>query len=214
MTRRRVEVKVHVLSCFGCEESASTLTPIPEHCRVFRNSYCFLDYYKRVYGEDYEVLTTEELNGHGPVKSALCQNCGREFVRPTFSSSKMMFCSLTCSNSKPSYIRIKRYNFGDLELEGSYELRFIACCERFKIDWKMWDKQDFFTWIDSNGRTHEYRPDFVIQLNGQSVVIEVKGYTESYQQEAHKQWSRSEELLIVDQHVLEHFEQTGELRKS
>jgi hypothetical protein len=131
----------------------------------------------------------------------ICQNpaCGRLFERPWNYPNKQMFCSVKCSNICHSRKRARHYQFGDLNLNSSFELRFVACLERLKIEWKPWPDDRFFL-----HEGHEYRPDFLVA----GVAIEIKGWDhpDSEQPAARAAWNLPEKLVVIDRNALNHLE--------
>lgn len=129
----------------------------------------------------------------------ICQNpgCpnGGTFERPIWYPGKKMFCSIDCSNACPSRNRARHYQFGDLNLNSSYELRFVACLERLNLSWEPWPTDRPF-YHDG----HRYDPDFLVS----GIAIEVKGG----EQEDHPQrvkreaWNFPEPLVVVDREKL------------
>lgn len=116
-----------------------------------------------------------------------------------------MYCSLECSKKDPSYRRIKRYQFGNLNAEGGYELRFLACLQRLLIDWEVWPDDKGVAYQTPNGKAHAYTPDFLVD----GMAIEVKGWVEnpeSTQGFAHEQWNRPEPLVLVGRESLAELE--------
>jgi hypothetical protein len=121
------------------------------------------------------------------------------FERPHFYPNKKMFCSISCSNQQHSRKRAQHYRFGGVTLNGSYELRFVACLERLAIEWKPWpDDRPFIR----DG--HEYRPDFLVAGH----AVEVKGWDRpnSSQPEMRVAWDFPEPLIVVDRELLERLE--------
>lgn len=207
LTRRGIksveEAEIFYYNCFYCNKKIPSLTPLPPHCRIFHSSECFMEYYRETYGKEYEVRTSEEKKNDGAMKSAFCEYDGREFMRPIHSDSKMMFCSIPCSNAMPSYTRLKRYDFRGFSTEGHYELRFLGALARLDIYFEEWDKQQYHEYFsERDQKIHQYRPDFVVG----DLTIEVKGQIETYQQEAHKSFRETGKLVIVDQALLEQIE--------
>lgn len=125
--------------------------------------------------------------------SYVCQNpaCGRDFERPHYYPNKKMFCSIKCSNAQHSRKRARHYRFGNLNLNSSYELRFVACLERLQIDWEPWPDDRFFSY-----ESHEYRPDFLVA----GIAIETKGWDhpDSLQPAARAAWDLPESLVVID----------------
>lgn len=136
-----------------------------------------------------------------PRKTAICQNpeCGEEFSRPGTWPGQMMFCSLQCSNAQHSRKRAQHYRFGEVNLNSSYELRFIACMARFGVKWEPWPNDRPFV---HDG--HEYRPDFLV--NG--CAVEVKGWEpEDHPQRAMRAaWNLPEPLVVIDEAKLKSLE--------
>jgi hypothetical protein len=140
-----------------------------------------------------------------PRKHATCQTCGEEFSRPGSWQGKMMYCSLDCSKQDPSYRRIKRYSFGNLNAEGGYELRFLACLQRLKIDWEAWPDDEPVFYATPDDKQRSYTPDFRVD----GMAVEVKGWIEnpdSTQHYAHEQWDRAEPLILVGRESLAELE--------
>lgn len=137
-----------------------------------------------------------------PRKTAVCQNpdCGQEFSKPGTWPGAMMFCSLDCSNKAPSYRRIKRYSFGNLNAEGGYELRFLACLQRLNIEWEPWPDDAPIRYTTPDGKARTYTPDFRVE----DLVVEVKGQDELNENQAYARshWSLPEPLIIVDRERL------------
>lgn len=125
----------------------------------------------------------------------VCQQCHQTFTRPWNYPGKKMFCSVDCSNKQHSRKRAQHWRFGNLTLNGSYELRFIACLERLSIAWEPWP-DDKCLWYFVNDDRHTYTPDF--KVNG--MAIEVKGidYPGSFQPVARDAWN-SCPLIVVDE---------------
>ena len=151
-------------------------------------------------GSYYRAFCDEHLGtrkGRRPMerKVAICKACGEEFSRPGTWPGQMMFCSLKCSNQQHSRKRARHYQFGDLNLNSSYELRFIACMERFGVQWSPWPDDCPFV---HNG--HEYRPDFLVNGN----AIEVKGWEppDHPQRAMRAAWNRPERLVLIDEPIL------------
>lgn len=122
--------------------------------------------------------------------SRTCQVCGDEFERPHHYPGKMMFCSVSCSNRQHSRYRQQHFKFGNVHLSSGYELRFLACLLRHKVDWSPWPDDDPFLY-----EGHEYRPDFRVG----DVAVEVKGYEpeDHPQRRARELWDREETLVEV-----------------
>jgi hypothetical protein len=130
-----------------------------------------------------------------PRKVAICQQCNEEFSRPGTWPGQMMFCSLRCSNEQHSRKRAQHYRHGEVNLNGSYELRFTACLARLMVDWAPWpDDRPFI----HDG--HGYRPDFLV--NG--LAIEVKGGEPANhpQRAMRAAWDLPERLVLVDREQL------------
>lgn len=134
-----------------------------------------------------------------PRKTAVCRTCGEDFSRPGTWPGQMMFCSLKCSNAQHSRKRARHYQFGDLNLNSSYELRFVACLERLQIYWQPWPDDRFF---DHNG--HEYRPDFIV--NGHAIEVKGWDHPDSSQPAARAAWNLPEPLVIVTRDRLNELE--------
>lgn len=150
--------------------------------------------YNRIYCEEHRPKAGRPAS---PRKTATCQNprCGEEFSRPGTWPGQMMFCSLKCSNEQHSRKRAQHYKHGEVNVNGSYELRFLACLARLNIPWEPFpDDQPFV----HDG--HTYTPDFVVE----GMVIEVKGG----ERPGHPQiamraaWDRPEPLVLVDREKL------------
>lgn len=142
----------------------------------------------------------------GVRREGVCQNpdCGQEFTRPGSWAGQMMFCSLDCSNKVPSYRRIKRYSFGNLNAEGGYELRFLACLQRLNVDWEPWPDAEKIEYATPDGKTHNYTPDFIVE----DMVVEVKGQDELNENQVHARatWNRPDRLVLVDRERLSRLE--------
>ena len=161
----------------------------------YQKKYCCPDHhdkYKRV---------------KAPVKiiSYVCQNpkCGKDFERPHFYPNKKMFCSTACSNQEHSRKRQQHFKFGGVNLNSGFELRFVACMERLKIDWSPWpDDRPFDYEVD--GKPHTYTPDFLVE----GKAIEVKGWDHpnSYQPLAREIWDETEPLVLVNRERLNELE--------
>lgn len=124
----------------------------------------------------------------------VCQTCGDTFERPYHYPAKGMFCSIECSNKQHSRKRARHYRFGDLNLNSSFELRFVACLERLKIEWSPWpDDRPFHYGID--GIQHIYTPDFLVD----GLAVETKGWDhpDSTQPIARQRWDYPEPLTLI-----------------
>ena len=128
-----------------------------------------------------------------------CQCCGEDFERPYWYPNKKMFCSIKCSNEQHSRKRARHYQFGDLNLNSTYELRFVACLERLQIAWEPWPDDRFFPY-----EGHEYRPDFLVA----GMAIETKGWDhpDSMQPAARTAWDLPEPLVVVKRDNLDRLE--------
>lgn len=106
-----------------------------------------------------------------PDKTAICLGCGKEFSRPWNFPGKMMYCSTYCANNN---MRTREFvaDMGEKVylLDGGFELRFAACCERFGVPWRRYDGEKIIT------EAGVYIPDFIINLNSEEYVVEVKGH--------------------------------------
>lgn len=116
----------------------------------------------------------------------------------------MLYCSLECSKQEPSYRRIKRYSFGNLNAEGGYELRFLACLQRLNIDWEPWPDADPVRYTTADGKERTYTPDFLVE----GMAIEVKGLDDPNGNQffARANWTRDEPLVLVDREKLAQLE--------
>lgn len=139
-----------------------------------------------------------------PRKTAICKTCAQEFSRPGTWAGKMLYCSLECSKQEPSYRRIKRYSFGNLNAEGGYELRFLACLQRLNIDWEPWPDADPVRYTTADGKERTYTPDFLVE----GMAIEVKGLDDPNGNQffARANWTRDEPLVLVDREKLAQLE--------
>lgn len=135
----------------------------------------------------------------------VCQQCGETFERPWNYPSKTMFCSLKCSNLQHSRKRQQHFRFGDLTLNSGFELRFVACLERLRIEWEPWPNSDPQAY-EVDGRRHTYTPDF--RLPG--LAVEVKGWDhpDSTQPIGREAWDKPECLVVVDHSLLNRLEHT------
>lgn len=135
----------------------------------------------------------------------VCQQCGETFERPWNYPGKMMFCSVPCSTKQHSRKRARHYQFGDLNLNSSFELRFVACLERLRINWEPWPDSDPQVY-EVDGRRHTYTPDF--RLPG--LAVEVKGWDhpDSTQPIGREAWDKPECLVVVDHSLLNRLEHT------
>lgn len=133
-----------------------------------------------------------------------CQACGKDFERPHYYPGKKMFCSLACSNTQHSRKRARHYQFGDLNLNSSFELRFVACLERLQIEWEPWPDDDPQVYEHEDTGPHTYTPDF--RLPG--LAIETKGWDhpDSIQPLGRAAWDKPETLVIVDRGMLNELE--------
>lgn len=98
-----------------------------------------------------------------------CLGCGESFYRNKSYPGKKRYCSNECSHRERRKVRDKYVlTLGDecLIIRSGYELRFIAVCMRFGLEWKTYDGPDIGEFEDG-----VYRPDFIV--NGH--VVEVKG---------------------------------------
>jgi hypothetical protein len=111
--------------------------------------------------------------GQPPVVK-ICLGCNEEFSRPWYYSGKMLYCSNECAKREQKKGWSKRAVELDdgslLILRSLYELRFIACCERFDIPWRSYDGPSIETPVGN------YRPDFIVNINDEEYIIEVKGH--------------------------------------
>jgi hypothetical protein len=161
--------------------------------------------YNRVYCDEHRPSRP----GRKPMarRESICEGCGQKFSRPGTWPGKMMFCSLECSNANHSSRRARHYQHGDWNLNGSYELRFAACLDRLSIKWRRWPNDDPFIYRTPDGKTHEYRPDFLVD---EKFAVETKGWKgnpDSNQPYAYEQWDWPEKLIVIgrdDLTALEH----------
>jgi hypothetical protein len=154
-----------------------------------------------------ECSSTYSMSGktYGSRRTSVCLGCAEEFSRPSSHASKMMYCSNACAK------REQKKGWGKtgvatpegvLILRSMYELRFVACCERYGIDWRSYDGPEIKTSIEN------YRPDFVITLDGIERVVEVKGWVDSLVEiKLRESFEQGLDIVLVDQKLLRQLEQ-------
>lgn len=120
-------------------------------------------------------------------------NCERIGCNQTFQlkrpSDKTRFCSRTCSQKTVTKIgelnkgkstkggRCKWYGYnspvaGQVNVQGTWELRFVHCLDEMGKIWRTNHNQDRFVYLDLNKNQHTYSPDFW----SDGVYYDVKGY--------------------------------------
>jgi hypothetical protein len=140
----------------------------------------------------------------------VCQNpaCGKDFERPYTYPGKTMFCSIKCSNAQHSSKRQRHYQFGDLNLNSAFELRFVACLERLKIGWSPWPDDELIVYTTPDGIEHEYRPDFRVG----NLIIEIKGWAENPDSNQRFAWEDTD-VVLIDRDKLNSLEHIFNRRK-
>ncbi|WP_267716814.1 hypothetical protein [Streptomyces sp. CoH17] len=140
-------------------------------------------------------------------RTAVCLGCGNEFSRPGYYPTKMLYCSNKCAKSeqKKGWSKVGlETDLGLLVLRSGYEIRFLACCLRFGVQWRSYDGPDIETSLGT------YRPDFIVSLGGVETVIEVKGWNgPDAVTKVAEAIEQGVNLLLVDQGLLETIEQVG-----
>lgn len=140
-----------------------------------------------------------------PDRWSICLGCGEEFSRPSWWPTDMKYCSNECAHREQKKgwgkIGLKYEDGSVLIFRSKYEMRFAAACERFGLEWRSYDGPAFET---SYGN---YRPDFIVVVDGEEKIIEVKGQVT--QREIDKSQESKVPLFLYDDLV--RFEETGVL---
>lgn len=131
-----------------------------------------------------------------------CEGCGEQFEVPW--QRKRRFCSNACAKRGiiQGQFTTGLIAAGKVTLfQSTYELRFVAACERFQIPWHRYDGPGFET---SEG---VYRPDFIIETGGKSHLVEVKGFMDDVSLTKVSELSgKGVELTVVTLALLERIE--------
>lgn len=172
----------------GWQKRELATCPCGQPAENIRSKYCCVEHRKK-WGRKPAVKMVEHV----------CQTCGDTFERPHFYPTKGMFCSIECSNRQHSRKRARHYQFGDLNLNSSFELRFVACLERLKVKWSPWPDDRPFVY-SVNGVEHTYTPDFLVG----GLAVETKGWDhpDSTQPVGRHAWDFPEPLCLVNRERL------------
>lgn len=81
----------------------------------------------------------------------------------TLSEEHKRKLSLNNKGGRCSWYEITKSNGQKIKVQGSYELRFSKILDKIDENWikpTIWNREHQFQWIDENGKSHWYTPDF------------------------------------------------------
>jgi len=113
----------------------------------------------------------------------VCERCKETFIvnmtEYAFSNRKepyRRFCSHSCANYRIGSSDVLWYEYGNIKVHGTYELRACHILDQMKNvgEIKEWDYTgDNFIYFDEKGNKHRYYIDFKIN---REYYLEIKGY--------------------------------------
>lgn len=113
----------------------------------------------------------------------VCERCKKTFIvnmtEYAFSNKKepyRRFCSQSCANYRIGSSDVLWYEYGNMKVHGTYELRTCYILDQMKSvdDIKDWEyTEDTFTYFDAKGKKRQYYIDFKIN---REYYLETKGY--------------------------------------
>lgn len=108
-------------------------------------------------------IKTDSRNEDGTFKLK-CNNCSKIF---NHKNKRRKTCSDNCKRVRNSLLcggetNYRKFKYKDIWLDSSWELQLAQWFDKKNIEWKR-SKDIKFQWIDSNGISHMYYPDFFLE---------------------------------------------------